>query len=132
MNLQNLTGQTLGQYELRELLGMGGMGAVYKGYQHTLKRYVAVKVLGAQFSQQAGAIERFNREAETSAVLEHPVLAELLIRSDFPRRLVFGHYGYLWLLQQGSRHSTSPRGSVFWLYRPGTFFPFLTSIHTEE
>ncbi len=72
MTIQNLTGQRLGQYELRELLGVGGMGTVYKGYQHTLKRYVAVKVLAAQFSQQTGAIERFNREAETSAALEHP------------------------------------------------------------
>ena len=72
MDVQNLSGQVLGQYELRELLGVGGMGAVYKAHQRSLKRYVALKVLSTQFSQQAGALERFNREAETSAALEHP------------------------------------------------------------
>ena len=63
MHVQSLTGQILGQYELRELLGAGGMGAVYRGYQTNLKRYVAVKVLSAQLAEQPGYIERFNREA---------------------------------------------------------------------
>jgi formylglycine-generating enzyme required for sulfatase activity/serine/threonine protein kinase len=71
MGNPNLTGQKLGQYELREILGVGGMGAVYRGYQANLKRYVAVKVL-SQLTQQRDALERFNREAETSAALEHP------------------------------------------------------------
>ncbi len=72
MGVQNLTGQTLGQYELRELLGVGGMGAVYRGYQATLKRYVAVKVISANLAEQPGYMERFTREAETSAGLQHP------------------------------------------------------------
>jgi serine/threonine protein kinase len=71
MGIQNLVGQTLGQYELRALIGMGGMGAVYRGYQANLKREVAVKVLAAQLVQQPGYLERFNREAETAAALEH-------------------------------------------------------------
>lgn len=72
MSVQNLSGQRLGQYELREMLGVGGMGAVYRGYQASLKRFVAVKVLAANLVEQPGAVERFNREAETSAALEHP------------------------------------------------------------
>ncbi len=52
MGIQNLVGQTLGQYELRALIGMGGMGAVYRGYQANLRREVAVKVLAAQLVQQ--------------------------------------------------------------------------------
>ena len=72
MGTPNLVGQTFGQYELRDLLGAGGMGTVYRGYQASLKRYVAVKVLSPQFAQQPGAVERFNREAQTSAALEHP------------------------------------------------------------
>lgn len=66
-----LTGQTLGQYELKELLGIGGMGAVYKGYQRALRREVAVKVLPPSLAMQPGYNERFEREAHTAALLEH-------------------------------------------------------------
>jgi len=71
MNIQNLTGQTLGQYQLRGLLGIGGMGAVYRGLQLSLRREVAVKVLSPQLAQQTGYHDRFIREAETAASLEH-------------------------------------------------------------
>ncbi|NDJ78687.1 MAG: protein kinase, partial [Chloroflexi bacterium] len=71
MGIHNLTGQTLGQYELRDLLGVGGMGAVYRGIQTALKREVAIKVLSPALAQQHGYLERFNREAETAASLEH-------------------------------------------------------------
>ena len=71
MDIPNLTGQTLGHYELRELLGMGGMGAVYCAYQAGLKRSVAIKVLPSALASQRGYFERFNREAETAASLEH-------------------------------------------------------------
>jgi serine/threonine protein kinase len=69
--MENLTGQTLGQYELRELLGRGGMGAVYRGYQRSLRRDVAVKVLYTTLATQTGYGERFVREAQTAAALEH-------------------------------------------------------------
>jgi serine/threonine-protein kinase len=72
MTFQDLTGQTLGQYELRELLGVGGMGAVYRGYQRTLERAIAVKVLPTALQSEAGFSERFEREAKTAAALEHP------------------------------------------------------------
>ncbi len=71
MGFESLVGQTLGQYELREMLGQGGMGAVYRGFQANLHREVAVKVLPASFAQEPGYIARFNREAEVSASLEH-------------------------------------------------------------
>ena len=71
MQMENLTGQTLGQYELRELLGTGGMGAVYRGYQRTLRRDVAVKVLYTTLAMQTEYGERFVREAQTAAALEH-------------------------------------------------------------
>ena len=45
MNIQDLRGQTLGQYHLRELLGVGGMGAVYRADQPALSRAVAVKIM---------------------------------------------------------------------------------------
>jgi len=71
MTFENLSGKQFGQYELRELLGLGGMGAVYRGYQRSLKREVAIKVLTPQLAQQPDYITRFNREAETAATLEH-------------------------------------------------------------
>lgn len=71
MSVENLSGRTLGQYELRELLGVGGMGAVYRAYQSSLDRDVAVKVLSALLAAQSGYSERFIREAKTAAALEH-------------------------------------------------------------
>ncbi len=72
MGVPNLTGQTLDQYELRDLLGAGGMGAVYRAYQANLRRMVAVKVLKPELTSDPGYIERFTCEARTSAALEHP------------------------------------------------------------
>lgn len=72
MSVQNLSGQILGQYELRELLGIGGMSAVYHGYQPELERHVAVKVLSPLIAQEPGYSERFILEAKTIASLEHP------------------------------------------------------------
>lgn len=71
MNFFDLTGQTLGQYQLLQLLGVGGMGAVYRGYQASLKREVAIKVMTPQLAQDPDYIIRFTREAETAARLEH-------------------------------------------------------------
>ena len=44
----NLVGKTLGKYEIIEEIGRGGMATVYRGYQASLNRYVAVKVLAGQ------------------------------------------------------------------------------------
>lgn len=71
-NIDHLTGQMLGQYELRELLGKGGMGAVYCAYQQGLEREVAIKVLPPMLAADADYVERFTREARTAAALEHP------------------------------------------------------------
>lgn len=72
LRFQNLTGQRLGQYELRERLGSGGMGAVYRAYQANLKRDVAIKVLSTVLADRPEAVRRFDREAEIVAKLEHP------------------------------------------------------------
>ncbi|MCA9888811.1 MAG: protein kinase [Anaerolineae bacterium] len=71
-NQPNLSGQKLGQFELRALIGVGGMGAVYRGYQPSLDRDVAIKVLSPELTQDKQYIERFNREALVVARLEHP------------------------------------------------------------
>jgi serine/threonine protein kinase len=68
----DLSGQILDQYELRTLLGVGGMGSVYRAYQANLKRDVAIKVLSQSLLTQPGYLERFTQEAEIAASLEHP------------------------------------------------------------
>jgi serine/threonine-protein kinase len=71
MSIRDLAGHTLGQYELREILGVGGMGAVYRGYQPALQRAVAVKVISPELLTQPDYIDRFYREARIAAALEH-------------------------------------------------------------
>ncbi|MDX2139193.1 MAG: serine/threonine protein kinase [Chloroflexota bacterium] len=71
MAVDNLVGVTLGKYELRERLGAGGFGAVYRGYQAGLHREVAVKVLRTDVAREPDFVERFNREARIAASLEH-------------------------------------------------------------
>jgi hypothetical protein len=67
-----LSGYTLGQYRLMERLGRGGMATVYKAYQLSLDRYVAVKVLSTFLAQDPDFAARFQREAQAIAKLNHP------------------------------------------------------------
>jgi len=65
-------GNRLGNYEIVEKIGAGGMGAVYKGYQTALGRYVAIKVLPPQTSGDPAFGERFAQEARAIGKLRHP------------------------------------------------------------
>jgi tRNA A-37 threonylcarbamoyl transferase component Bud32 len=60
------------QFEIVELLGRGGMGAVYKARQPKLDRLVAIKILPAEMASDPSFAERFNREARALARLNHP------------------------------------------------------------
>ncbi len=60
------------QLELLELLGHGGMGAVYKARQTKLDRLVALKIIRPESADDPAFAERFNREARTLARLNHP------------------------------------------------------------
>ncbi|MCB9101828.1 MAG: protein kinase [Anaerolineales bacterium] len=64
----DLVGKTLGGYRLDKLIGEGGMASVYKGYQESLKRWVAVKVL---YYQEGTSLARFQLEAKAIASLRH-------------------------------------------------------------
>ncbi len=61
-----------GRYRIVKKLGEGGMGAVYRGEQISLKRAVAVKVLKPELGSNQMVLRRFNAEAEAVAKLSHP------------------------------------------------------------
>ncbi|MBN1119594.1 MAG: serine/threonine-protein kinase [Anaerolineae bacterium] len=66
-----LVGQQLDEYEIRMLLGKGGMSSVYLGYQSSMDRSVAIKVLPRAFLHDETFLQRFEREVQTIAHLEH-------------------------------------------------------------
>lgn len=75
--MASLIGQKLGQYEVIELLGQGGMATVYKAYQESIDRYVAIKVLPPHAALDDQFIERFQLEAKTIGSLQHPHILSL-------------------------------------------------------
>jgi serine/threonine-protein kinase len=68
----NLRGLTWGDYTLIRKLGVGGMGEVFLARHRHLKRQVAIKILPATAPGSAATVERFQREMEVLARLEHP------------------------------------------------------------
>jgi serine/threonine-protein kinase len=87
---QNLTGTRLGVFEVRALIGRGGMGEVYRAHDTKLGRDVAIKVLPSAFTADAGRLASFEREARVLASLNHPHIAAIhgIEESDGVRGLV--------------------------------------------
>jgi serine/threonine protein kinase len=73
----SLLGQQLDEYRLDALLGQGGMARIYSGLDVRLQRRVAIKVIDSPFREDAGHVERFEREAQAIARLEHPNIVRL-------------------------------------------------------
>jgi serine/threonine protein kinase/Tol biopolymer transport system component len=65
-------GTMLGEYEVKSLLGAGGMGEVYRAHDARLKRDVAIKILPSSFSADPERLRRFEQEARAAAALNHP------------------------------------------------------------
>ena len=72
-----MIGTTLGQYQILDKLGAGGMGEVYLARDTTLDRNVALKILTAGVSTDADRLARFEREAKALASLNHPHIAQI-------------------------------------------------------
>ncbi len=70
-------GDKLGAYEIISLLGIDGMGEVYKARDTRLDRIVAIKVLAAHLAGNTAARERFGREARAVSALNHPNICTL-------------------------------------------------------
>src|SRR2546423_7389527 len=64
--------EKIGHYKIVSELGRGGMGVVYKGYEESLNRFVAIKVLGDHLAHDEQFLSRFSREARAAAGLSHP------------------------------------------------------------
>jgi serine/threonine protein kinase len=68
-----LIGQTIdGRFEVRARLGHGGMGTVYRAYQRSVDREVAIKLMDPMFSKDPVAVRRFEREAQLASKLSQP------------------------------------------------------------
>ncbi len=70
-------GSLLGTYEVADLLGVGGMGEVYRARDRKLGREVAIKVLPEEFASDPARVSRFEREARMLAAVNHPTIAAI-------------------------------------------------------
>ena len=71
------SGTRLGPYEIVAPVGSGGMGEVYRARDTKLKREIAIKILPEEFSPDPDRVNRFQREAEVLASLNHPNIAHI-------------------------------------------------------
>ena len=69
---ESLVGQSIGRYEVLELLGVGGMGEVFLAQDTTLGRRVALKLLPSLYTNDPDRLRRFEQEARTASALNHP------------------------------------------------------------
>ena len=79
----DLTGRTLGDYQVLRRLGVGGMGQVYLARQLSLKREVALKLLRTDQAANSTALLRFQAEAEAVAKLNHPNIVHIHHLGEF-------------------------------------------------
>jgi serine/threonine-protein kinase len=70
------------RYELKEVVGSGGMSSVYCAFDKQLERHVALKILHEQFGVDEDHVERFRREARAVAQLSHPNIVTVIDRGE--------------------------------------------------
>ncbi|MEK7484787.1 MAG: serine/threonine-protein kinase, partial [Planctomycetota bacterium] len=67
----------MGEYELLEEIGRGGMGVVYKAYHRGLNQYIALKMMLSKINTNENALHRFQREMKILAKLDHPGIVKI-------------------------------------------------------
>jgi serine/threonine protein kinase len=80
---------TVGDYEIKGELGHGGMASVFLAHELALDRKVAIKVMSPALFSTAGMVERFKREARTSASLSHPHIIPIFAVRESPEIVYF-------------------------------------------
>src|SRR5688500_3100818 len=80
----HILGTTLGPYQVARLLGVGGMGRVYKGVHPQIGSRVAIKVLSYECAQRADLVERFFAEARAVNLIRHESIVNVLDLATLP------------------------------------------------
>ena len=78
----------VGRYRIERILGRGGMGVVYEARDEQLDRTVALKVIAADLASDATFRERFRREAQLAAALDHPAVVTIYDLDEIDGRLI--------------------------------------------
>jgi eukaryotic-like serine/threonine-protein kinase len=76
--------EIVGPIEIRQLVGIGAMGRVYRGFQKGIDRDVAVKILHRELSANPTVVARFHREAKVASRLAHPNVVHVLLTGQLP------------------------------------------------
>jgi len=84
--VRDLIGRKLGPYEIRDVIGHGGMATVYRAYQPALNRFVAIKVLNTVMGQDTEFVARFRQEALAAGGLDHPNILHIYDADVFEDR----------------------------------------------
>jgi serine/threonine-protein kinase len=79
-----LLGQTIGAYRVARLLGIGGMGRVYKGVHPQIGSRVAIKVLSRECSDRRDLVDRFFSEAKAVNLIRHESIVNVLDLATLP------------------------------------------------
>jgi serine/threonine protein kinase/WD40 repeat protein len=107
--MNNIAGQHIKGYELHERIGAGGFGAVYRAFQSTIGREVAMKIILPGHANHPDFIRRFEAEAHVIARLEHPYIVPL---HDYWRD-PDGAYLVMRYLRGGSLHDSLQKQGAF-------------------
>ncbi len=84
-----------GHIEIRQLVGVGAMGRVYRAFQRGIDRDVAVKILHRELSANPQLVARFTREAKVASRLQHPNVVQVLLAGQLPDRALYMVMEYL-------------------------------------
>ncbi len=87
--------EILGHIEIRQLVGIGAMGRVYRAFQRGIDRDVAVKVLHRELSANQTLVARFQREAKVASRLAHPHVVHVLLVGQLPDGAIYIVMEYL-------------------------------------